>query len=68
MELSTVIVPESKTLHASLTMIGSIKVLELTEILVGSLITFEILNTVYLKLCFLTKPAEVHVGRQINFV
>ena len=40
-ELSTVIVPKSKTWHASLTMIGSIKVLELTEILVGSLITFE---------------------------
>ena len=44
MELSTVIVSESKTWHASLTMIGSIKVLELTENLVGSLITFEKLN------------------------
>ena len=40
-ELSTVIVLESKTWHASLTMIGSIKALELTEILVGSLIAFE---------------------------
>ena len=44
MELSTVIVPELKTWHAARTMIGSIKVLELTEILVGSLITFERLN------------------------
>ena len=55
MELSTVIVPESKTWHALLTMIGSIKVLELTENLVGSLITFERLN--------IAKQSRISQGR-----